>query len=72
MSPIGTFRKCHLRRVKAALGSTADSGKPPEGREAGATEVILICHPFTPRHLLALVAAVVPTLSACRPGSGGR
>jgi hypothetical protein len=27
----GTFRKCRLRRVKAALGSTADSSKPPEG-----------------------------------------
>ena len=31
MSPIGTFRKCHLRRVKAALGSTADTSKPPGG-----------------------------------------
>ena len=31
MSAFGTFRKCHLRRVKAALGSTADSSKPPEG-----------------------------------------
>ena len=30
MSENGTFRKCHLRRVKAALGSTADSSKPPE------------------------------------------
>jgi uncharacterized protein YbjT (DUF2867 family) len=30
-SASGTFRKCDLRRVKAALGSTADSSKPPEG-----------------------------------------
>src|SRR5215472_11587824 len=27
---IGTFRKCHFRRPRAALGSKADSGKPPE------------------------------------------
>ena len=31
MSASDTFRKCHLPRVKAALGSTADSSKPPEG-----------------------------------------
>src|SRR5215472_14405783 len=27
---IGTFRKWHFRRPRAALGSKADSGKPPE------------------------------------------
>jgi hypothetical protein len=31
MSPIGTFRKCQLRRLRAALGSKADSSKAPEG-----------------------------------------
>lgn len=25
----GTFRKCDLRRARAAFGSKADSGKPP-------------------------------------------
>ena len=29
----GTFRKCHLRRLRAALGSKADSSKPPQAIE---------------------------------------
>ena len=44
MSGNGTFRKCHLRRVKATLGSKADSSKPAEGafmssRPSGVTAI---------------------------------